>query len=160
VSGYPHDAWRDMLPFLIDLYKTGSASMSNDIATFWYSPNPLDYCDAGGTTLNTASQLQIEFNPKEKLEAWIWVMALFSDGDAAVYVNGHTVEWDSRPQTDIKGDGDIGAGIWFGSVAAPPGMVTVDLFICDSSVSARKIMDITTSCDGGFNNFNAWVGSV
>jgi hypothetical protein len=160
VSGCPHDAWRDMLPFLIDLYKTGSASMSNDIATFWYSPNPLDYCDAGGTTLNTASQLQIEFNPKEKLEARIWVMALFSDGNAAVYVNDQIVEWDSRPQTDVKGNGHIGAGIWFGSVAAPPGMVTVDLFIRDSSVSARKTMDITTSCDGGFNNFNAWVGSV
>ncbi|EAW20625.1 uncharacterized protein NFIA_030580 [Aspergillus fischeri NRRL 181] len=160
VSGYPHDAWRDMLPFLIDLYKTGSASMDNDIATFWYSPNPLDYCSAGGTTLNTASQLQIEFDPKDKLEARIWVMALFSDGNAAVYVNGHAVEWDSMPQTDVKGDGDIDAGIWFGSVAAPPGMVTVDLFVRDSSTSFLKTIDITTSCDGGFNNFNAWVGSV
>ncbi|GFF32838.1 conserved hypothetical protein [Aspergillus udagawae] len=57
VSGYPHDAWRDMLPFLIDLYKTRSAIMgsSSYIAIFWYYPNPLDYCSAAGITLNTAS---------------------------------------------------------------------------------------------------------
>ncbi|GIC84384.1 uncharacterized protein Aud_000200 [Aspergillus udagawae] len=87
-------------------------------------------------------------------------MALFSDGNAAVYVNDHIVEWDSMPQTDVKGDGDISASIWFGSIAAPPGMVTIDLFVHDSLMTARKTLDITTSCDGGFNNFNAWVGSV
>ncbi|GFF32835.1 LOW QUALITY PROTEIN: hypothetical protein IFM46972_03693 [Aspergillus udagawae] len=87
-------------------------------------------------------------------------MALFSDGNAAVYVKGHIVKWDSMPQTDVKGDGDISAGIWFGSIAAPPGMVTVNLFVHDSLMTARKTLDITTSCDGGFNNFNAWVGRL
>ncbi|OGE47618.1 hypothetical protein PENARI_c040G05131 [Penicillium arizonense] len=154
VAGYPHDAWRDMLPFLIDLYKTGSASMGNGLATFWYTPNPLDYCSVGGTTLNTASQLQIEYNPKEKLEARIWVMSLFSDGNTAVFVNGESVEWDFIP------DGSVGAAIRFGSVAAPIGMVEVNLIVHDAVMQLTKTIDITTSCDGGFNNFNAWVGSV
>ncbi|KAJ5827408.1 hypothetical protein N7447_004171 [Penicillium robsamsonii] len=154
VTGYPHDGWRDMLPFLIDLYKTGKASMGNDLATFWYTPNPLDYCDVGGTTLNTASQLQIEYNPKETLEARIWVMSLFSSGNAAVLVNGESVEWDYIP------DGSAGAAIRFGSVAAPIGPVRIILVVGDIMGQSPNTIDITTSCDGGFNNFNAWVGSV
>ncbi|KGO69674.1 Glycoside hydrolase, family 71 [Penicillium italicum] len=154
VTGYPHDAWRDMLPFLIDLYKTGSASMGNGLATFWYTPNPLDYCSVGGTTLNTASQLQIEYNPKDKLEARIWVMSLFSDGNNAVFVNDESVEWDFIP------DGSVGAAIRFGSVAAPIGSVEVNLIVHGAVMQSPKTIDITTSCDGGFNNFNAWVGSV
>ncbi|KAJ5657645.1 uncharacterized protein N7484_001294 [Penicillium longicatenatum] len=160
VLGYPHDAWRDQLPFLIDLYKTGSASMGSDKVTFWYRPNPVSSCSSANTTVNTASQLQIEFEPADALEDRIFVMALFGDGNAAVYVNDQAVEWDFKPQTDVIGDGDIGAGIWFGSVAAFPDNVMVTLFVGEESTSSVHNLEITSTCDEGFNNYNAWVGSL
>jgi hypothetical protein len=160
VLDYPHDAWRDLLPFLIDLYKTGSASMGGDIATFWYRPNPVSSCSPGGTTLNTASQLQIEFEPADGLEDRVFVMALFADGNAAVSVNDQYVKWDSKPYNDDSGDGDVGAAIWFGSVPVTTGTPFINLFIHDSAMTAPRGLEITTTCDKGFNNYNAWVGSV
>lgn len=55
VLGYPHDAWRDQLPFLIDLYKTGSALIGTDIVTFWYRPNLVSSYSSANTIVNTAS---------------------------------------------------------------------------------------------------------
>ncbi|KAJ5992306.1 hypothetical protein N7451_008030 [Penicillium sp. IBT 35674x] len=160
VLGYPHDAWRDQLPFLIDLYKTGSASMGTDIVTFWYRPNPVSSCSSSNTTVNTASQLQIEFEPADALEDRIFVMALFGDGNAAVYVNDQAVEWDFKPQTDVTGDGNIGAGIWLGSVAAFPGNIMVTLFVGEYSTSSVQNLEIISTCDEGFNNYNAWVETL
>ncbi|KAJ6014734.1 hypothetical protein N7540_009325 [Penicillium herquei] len=156
VTGFPHDAWRDMLPFLINLYKTGSASMGSDLATYWYYPNPIDSCSVGGTTLNTASQLQIEFDPQNTLEDRIWVMAQFSSGNAAVYVNGNSVEWDFIPETE-------GAAIRFGSVASPRGEASITLYTgeyAQQGILGPQSTDISLSCDGGFNNFNTRVASI
>ncbi|KAJ6103765.1 mutanase [Penicillium sp. IBT 16267x] len=134
--------------------------MGDDIVTFWYRPNPVSSCTTAGTTVNTASQLQIEFPPADALEDRIFVMALFSDGNAGVYVNDQYVEWDSKPETDVTGDGNLGAGIWFGSVAASPGNVIVNLFLAHGSIENLKTLEISSTCDGDFNNYNAWVGSV
>ncbi|KAJ5951187.1 uncharacterized protein N7479_009600 [Penicillium vulpinum] len=130
---YPHDAWRDVLPFLIDLYKNGKATMSDDIAVFWYRPNPVSSCNPAGTTVNTASQLQIEFEPASALEDRIFVMALLQSGNSAVFVNNEYVDWDSRP--DPKND-QIGADLWFGSVAANPGKVNVQILKGDMTVAS------------------------
>lgn len=157
---YPHDAWRDVLPFMIDVYKNGKATMTDDIVVFWYRPNPVSACSSAGTTVNTASQLQIEFEPANALEDRIHVMALFQDGNSAVFVNNEYVEWDSRPQTDVEGDGELGASLWFGSVAANPGTVQVNLIREDMTVATAPGLEISSRCEGNFNNFNAWVGSV
>ncbi|KAL4864067.1 glycosyl hydrolase family 71-domain-containing protein [Aspergillus spectabilis] len=138
---YPHDGWREVLPFLIDLYKTGSASMSKDKVVYWYRPNPATSCINGGTTVNTASQLQIEFAPTDILED--------------LFVNGQYVEWDSEP------DEDIGPGVWFGSVPASFGKPKVELIKSDVTSATGVGLAISTTCaEGTFANYNAWVGSI
>lgn len=104
--------------------------------------------------------MQIEFEPANALEDRIFVIALFGDGNAAVYINDQAVEWDFKPQTDVTGDGNIGAGIWFGSVAAFPGNIMVTLFVGEYSTSSVQNLEITSTCDEGFNNYNAWVGTL
>ncbi|CAG8112343.1 unnamed protein product [Penicillium nalgiovense] len=154
VMDHPHDAWRKALPFLIDVYKLGKATMTDDIVVFWYRRNFVSACSAAGTTVNTASQLQIEFEPSSALEDRIFVMGLFQTGNNAVFVNNHDiVVWDSGPS-------ELEAGVWFGSVAATTGRVRVDLLKGDATIGSAVGPEISHTCEEDFNNFNAWVGSV
>ncbi|KAH2034642.1 hypothetical protein KXV65_000174 [Aspergillus fumigatus] len=154
---YPHDGWREVLPFLIDLYKNGKASVDHDTVVFWYRPHPVSSCFTGGTTVNTASQLQIEFEPAFALEDRLYVMALLSDGNHAVrvYAGGDQgyVKWNSRP------DEEIVTGIFFGSVPFHPGKVSIDLDRGDGEAGYAVGLEISDQCEQGFNNYNAWVGS-
>ncbi|GFF25735.1 glucan endo-1,3-alpha-glucosidase agn1 [Aspergillus udagawae] len=156
-SDYPHDGWRDVLPFLIDLYKNGQAGIDHDTVVFWYRPHPVSACFTGGTTVNTASQLQIEFEPASALEDRVYVMALLSNGNHAVrvYAGGDHgyVKWETRP------DAEIGTGIFFGSVPFYPGKVGVELYRGDSEIGSAVGLEISNRCEEGFNNYNAWVGS-
>jgi hypothetical protein len=56
--GLPHDGWRALLPWWIDMYKYGTAKISQEIVTAYYRPYPgaSTACSHGGTTGNTASQ--------------------------------------------------------------------------------------------------------
>ncbi|PKX91286.1 putative alpha-1,3-glucanase [Aspergillus novofumigatus IBT 16806] len=140
VEGYPHDGWRDVLPFLIKLYKDGTASIDADTVVFWYRPHPVSSCQDAGTTVNTASQLQLEFTPASALEDRIYVMAVLSDGNHA-------------PEQKI------GPGIFFGSVPFNPGKVQISLWRTDPIVGQAEGLEITTECTRGYNNYNAWVGN-
>lgn len=52
----PHDGWRDFLPYLIDTYKNGIATVNREGVVGWYRKHPGNACTTGGTTGNTASQ--------------------------------------------------------------------------------------------------------
>lgn len=51
-----HDGWRLFLPFLIDTYKHGKGTVTNEGIVTWYRKHPKSACSDGGTTANTASQ--------------------------------------------------------------------------------------------------------
>lgn len=59
----PHDGWRLFLPFAIDMYKQGTATITREGVVAWYKKNPGSACGTGGTTGNTASQQQTEYAP-------------------------------------------------------------------------------------------------
>jgi Glycosyl hydrolase family 71 len=85
----PHNGWRDMLPFLIDTYKKGIASFSQEILIVWYRTSFAAACADGETTGNTTSQLQIEFPPAELVADKIFVSALITkSADCAVWIGG------------------------------------------------------------------------
>lgn len=106
--------------------------------------------------MNTASQLQIEFEPASALEDRVYVMALLSDGNHAVtvYAGGDQgyVKWDSWPEDD-------GTGIFFGSAPFHPGKVSIRLDRGDGEAGYAVGLDISDQCEKGYNNYNAWVGS-
>ncbi|KZM23835.1 hypothetical protein ST47_g4999 [Ascochyta rabiei] len=69
VRGIEHGAWRAFLPYLIEFYRSGTASVSQEGLTVWYrlQPRPAG-CNDGGTTSFTATRMQPEegyfnFNP-------------------------------------------------------------------------------------------------
>ncbi|UPX10409.1 Glucan endo-1,3-alpha-glucosidase agn1 [Ascochyta rabiei] len=61
VRGIEHGAWRAFLPYLIEFYRSGTASVSQEGLTVWYrlQPRPAG-CNDGGTTSFTATRMQPE----------------------------------------------------------------------------------------------------
>ncbi|KAE8376069.1 glycosyl hydrolase family 71-domain-containing protein [Aspergillus bertholletiae] len=133
--GMPHDGWRLFLPYWIDTYKWGEGTITKEGVVGWM----------GGTTGNTASQLQLEFQPTEVAQDKIFFAALLTDtATVSVTVGGVSIPatWENVP------DGGIG------------GEVKISISRSDSTIAEFTDPAITTTCTDGYNNFNAWVGSA
>jgi hypothetical protein len=156
ISNMPHDGWRLFLPYWIDMYKHGKPSITKEGIMGWYRKNPASLCYGGATTGNTASQLQIEFDPAEVAQDKIFFSALLT-GSASVQVTVGGVPvpitWDNIPNGGI--------GVWHGSASYSynRGEVVISLA---RGVTIAEIRGpaISSVCDGGFSNWNAWVGSA
>jgi hypothetical protein len=107
----PHDAWRDILPFAIDMYKNNVASFDSDRAVAWYTLVHPATCDSGGTIGNTASQLQIEFFPENLQDHKIHFMALLSRQPDKITCN---VGGQASVGKVYQGPENNGAGMYLG----------------------------------------------
>lgn len=155
ITGMPHDAWRKLLPYWIDTYKKGKASISEELVVGWYRPNPAAACNSGGTSGNTAQQLQIEFDPAEVAQDIIVFSAvLASDASISVMVGGVALpaKWENKPSG--------GVGVYHGSVAygGNRGAVKITISRSGNTIASFTGTDITTSCPDGYTNWNAWWG--
>ncbi|KGO66152.1 Glycoside hydrolase, family 71 [Penicillium expansum] len=153
ITGMPHDAWRKLLPYWIDTYKKGKASISEELVVGWYRPNPAAACNSGGTSGNTAQQLQIEFDPAEVAQDIIVFSAvLASDASISVMVGGVALpaKWENKPSG--------GVGVYHGSVAygGNRGAVKITISRSGNTIASFTGTDITTSCPDGYTNWNAW----
>ncbi|KAK9318783.1 glycoside hydrolase [Lipomyces orientalis] len=63
VQNNPHDGWRLLLPYYIQRFKTGNASVSEEFIVMWYRPNPSSSGSDGSTTCNNSSEHQTEMAP-------------------------------------------------------------------------------------------------
>lgn len=81
VSNMPHDGWRLTLPYSIDMYVRNTTTITHEGVSVWYRKQPAAACDAGDTTANTASQLQIEFDPASVMQDRVFFTAVL--GSAA-----------------------------------------------------------------------------
>ncbi|GFF43033.1 mutanase Pc12g07500 [Aspergillus lentulus] len=157
VIDMPHDAWRLQLPYAIDLYKSGKPSIKEESVVMWYRRQPTSRCSDGGTTGNTASQLQIELSPSSVFENRIFFTALLaSNATITISIGGLEFEgsWDSEP--------DGGVGLYHGSFPFNVHLlgeviVTVSR---DEKIVSVKGPALTTVCSNGLLNFNAWVGGA
>ncbi|KAF7585582.1 hypothetical protein BBP40_010633 [Aspergillus hancockii] len=157
ITGMPHDAWRQLLPYWIDTYKKGKASISEELVVGWYRPNPAATCNSDGTSGNTAQQLQIEFDPAEVAQDIIVFSAvLTSDATISVTVGGVALpaQWENKPSG--------GVGVYHGSVAygGHRGAVKIAISRAGQTLASFTGTEITTSCPDGYTNWNAWVGSA
>ncbi|KAK9241814.1 glycosyl hydrolase family 71-domain-containing protein [Lipomyces tetrasporus] len=142
-ANMPHDGWRLFLPF------EGLVS--------WYRLNPATACATGETTGNTASQLQIEFEPYGIVQDKVFYSALLaSSATVTVSIGGvvQTGTWENAP--------DGGIGIYHGSVPfnGDTGKVIVTISRSGTTIAQIVGQSITTSCTDGIENWNAWVGSA
>lgn len=155
VSDMPHDGWRQFLPYIMYLYKTSTAFVTQEGLVTWYRLNPNGACGDGGTTGNTASQLQLEYSPNVMMEDRIFYSALLAaPAQVTISINGagRTGTWDQTPFA--------GVGVYHGSVpiggATGPAVVTVSRG--GQTIATVNGASITTVCS--LNNYNAWVGSA
>jgi hypothetical protein len=159
VKGYPHDAWRMLLPFAIDTYKTGHATITKEVLVSWYRLTPAAACGTGGTTGNTAAQVQQELPPGDLAQDKIFISAVLgSPAILRVSVGGLTgiVKWDDVPYGNI--------GMYHGSYAykGRTGGVTVELVDPASGavIATLNGASLRTTCEQGITNWNPWVGGV
>lgn len=154
----PHDGWRLTLPFWIDYYKSGKATITQEGLVTWYRTSPAGACSDGGTTGNTAGQLQLEFPPQSVMQDKIFFSAVLgAEAQATVTVGGKTFqpEWSSVP--------DGGVGVYHGSVAlyGDTGAVSVQISRGGGPLARVEGTAISTaSCHDGLTNWNPWVGSA
>ena len=130
--------------------------MAQEGVVAWYRLNPATACNNGGTTGNTASQLQLEYQPSDLLQDRVFFAAVLgSDASVSVSIGGGAVSasWTVKP--------DGGVGVYYGSAATGgrTGQVVVTVTRDGSQVAQMSGESITTGCRSGFSNFNAWVGS-
>ncbi|KAK4106016.1 carbohydrate-binding module family 24 protein [Parathielavia hyrcaniae] len=159
VEGYPHDGWRAFLPYVIDLYKNGQATITKEGVVGWWRRSAANACEDGRTTGNTASQLLLEFPPSLVMQDKIFFSALLgSDASVSVTVGGVPMPaaWTDKP------DGDV--GIYHGHAtftAANTGDVVITVSRGSSTVAAvnpgASGVIGTSSCVGGLTNWNAFV---
>lgn len=152
----PHDGWRLLLPYVIDVYKNGGrATISQEGLVTWFRPQPATACKTGGTVGNQPDSSQCLYRPESLVQDKIFYTALLgSNADIAVSVGGRDqqAKWTSTP--------DGGVGLWHGSVAyRGTGNVSVTVTRAGAQVAQVVGGHISTDCTDGIENWNAWVGA-
>lgn len=149
----PHDGWRTFLPFLIDMAKANTTSFNQENVVAWYREQPGSACGTGGTTGNTASQLQQTYPPAVLAQDKIFYAALLGSAAAvSVSIGGQAVsgaDWTITPSG--------GVGLYRGSVATGgrTGVVTITITRSGSPLLfAFGSNPITTTCTNGIANWN------
>lgn len=104
VKDMPHDGWRIHLPWLIDTYKNLNPTVGTESAVIWFRKSEGAHCQDGGTTGNTATQLQIEYDPSAIFQDKIFIAALLAEPAYIEWTDGrhanvitHPDGWDYIP---------------------------------------------------------------
>lgn len=159
VLNMPHDGWRQHLPYLIDTYKNGIASITQESLVIWYRPSQVRSCATGGTTGNTASQLQLEFQPYDVEQDYIYIEALLGSPASLNIAIGST-SVDIGPD-DWKHKPDGGVGIYFHNIPIDGrlGSMGVDIYRGSGTivVGLHNNAPLTSTCANSVMNWNAWV---
>ncbi|KAL4889334.1 glycoside hydrolase [Aspergillus ambiguus] len=155
-----HDAWRTLLPYYINQYKSTNEEVTltieNETAVAWYRLHPAKACRTGGTTGNAPNQGQREYPPSTILEDRIFYSAaLNSTSEVTLKVGDSqlTGKWDHAPNG--------GKGVYHGSIPFEgTGIVQVLISRRGKTVATVEGEPITSDCSssGGIQNYNAWVG--
>ncbi|KAK2007854.1 hypothetical protein LZ32DRAFT_34490 [Colletotrichum eremochloae] len=152
----PHDAWRTLLPFTIDLYKHNVATITQESVEFWYRRVYKNSCNDGHTTGNTASQVQLEYKPSALVSDEVFFSALLTEeAEVQVVIGGSPYRgtWRNKPEG--------GAGIYHGGVPfdGREGGVEIRLIRGGRIIMSVTGPDIGRVCNSnGYNNFNPTTG--
>ncbi|KAF7857093.1 uncharacterized protein EAF02_011326 [Botrytis sinoallii] len=154
-----HDGWRDILPFAIDMYKNNVSTITKEGVVVWHRLSPAAVCSPDNTTVNTASQLQIEFLPEMMLQDAVFFTALLAEGN-----NEFNFKIGSMTSGIILyHEPEGGAGLYMGYANFNGLSGIVDLQISrggQTVVIFSGSREIATICANGYNNFNAFVESA
>ncbi|KAI9930616.1 hypothetical protein AWENTII_007420 [Aspergillus wentii] len=162
VTNMPHDGWRLLLEYVAATYKYDIATIDTETLVTWYRLQPVTACGTGGTSANTAHQLQLEFDPTEVFEDMVLFSALLEKpADVSVTIGGVQVQatWRNTPDHSVA---ELRTGIYHGQAALSghTGEVVVTISRDGDTIAQVAGEAVTTTCTNGLANFNAWVGSA
>ncbi|KAI8308105.1 Mutanase [Colletotrichum sp. SAR11_240] len=157
VKNMPHDGWRLFLPYLIDMYKSDIATITEEGVVGWYRRTPGSACAAGGTVGNTAAQLQLEMPASMLAQDMVFVSVLLTKNALLTVTIGgklSTASWSVIPPDGI--------GLYHAAVPfnGRTGDVNIRLLRDGNAALEFTGASITGSCPEGIQNWNAWVGSA
>ncbi|OIW33289.1 hypothetical protein CONLIGDRAFT_711208 [Coniochaeta ligniaria NRRL 30616] len=154
VTGMSHDGWRAQLSAWIQLYKTGTASIKQEFVTTAYLLNSVNNCKDGGTSVNTASQLQFEYPPSAVLNSAFlsYTAVLGSSADVTVIIGGTALAtgWTTKPAN--------GVGVYHGTVniGTHTGSVQVQLRRNNNVIATINGKSIGACAANGYATFNPY----
>lgn len=153
VENIPHNAWLNDLPYYIAQYKKQALPNENHV-TIWYRLNPGTACSADGTPCNTVTQGQTQFAPQQcDVDAIYFTAFVPSSATATV----HVTIGNNAPVTVTA----PAPGIFHSSVPFNGQTGTVVISVTASGINQIGPVTcpaITTACNNGNVNWNAWVG--
>lgn len=174
VAGNPHDAWRKLLPYYIDAYKSGNvssisqtdnATTSNslslkfnaeapavDALTYWYRLNPSDAGSSGGTTGNNPAMGQPVLNPGAVSQDKVFVTAVVTAPSEV------TIQIGTNAATTFHAN-HIGINHFSVPFNGHTGPVHFAIVRKGHTVASATGPAITNDCQDGRVNWNAYVGS-
>ncbi|EQB54827.1 mutanase [Colletotrichum gloeosporioides Cg-14] len=150
-----HHDWRVFLPFAIDRYKYNKATVTSEGVSFWYRPTPKRACGPGGTTGNTVSQLQMEFEPYDIIDDSVFFTVLATESvKITVSIGG------VQSQGVLRDLPDGGVGLYHGSAPfnGRTGDVKITVRRKDVLVADESGPAIQNDCHNGMSGFDAWAG--
>ncbi|KAK1985565.1 mutanase [Colletotrichum cereale] len=150
-----HHGWRVLLPFAIDRYKGNKAVVTYEGVSFWYRPTPKQACNTGGTTGNTVSQLQMEFQPYDIIDDSVFFTVLATESVKVTVSIGGT-----ESQGTLRDFPDGGVGLYHGSAPfnGRTGNVNIMVWRKDVLIADQSGPAITNDCHNGIEGFDAWAG--
>jgi hypothetical protein len=167
VTDFDHFGWTKLLPIFTSLYKTGKADNNYQTLVAWGRSTSVEIsCSTNGTTVNTASQLQIEFPPDQALRDNVYFVAVVNEMPPVtpfVTIGGVPIGPDvsndagSDGWSDVIGSASAGGFILFGnaSFSGYTGDIVISLGLADNTELTVN-GSISNSCTGGFTNYNMW----
>ncbi|KAK4222740.1 glycoside hydrolase [Podospora fimiseda] len=160
VRNYTHDGWRKLLPFQIELYKTGQVPAEiNESVMAYYRSAPALACPSGGTTGNRNKDFgETEVAPETLVEDAVFFNALLTSDEGVTVEVSIGGEAQTTSFTGFPEAGQGTPGIYTGSVpfGDKTGEVKVTITRSDQVIgTAEGGKPISTECENDIQNWNA-----
>ncbi|KAH7092985.1 glycosyl hydrolase family 71-domain-containing protein, partial [Paraphoma chrysanthemicola] len=159
VQDHSHEGWLQHLPFMIDTYLGKNPTFDTESAVIVHQVTWAEKCHAGGTTGNTASQLQAEYPPEDISHDNLYIAALLTSPSDLYVTHG-----EGGPVTVVKADKwdispDGGVGLYYTTVPMKaPGKQTVNLkrvVVGSQSETVTRDETLSSFVDGACNSLVA-----
>lgn len=147
-NGVSHGGFRTFLPFLIQLAKTGTATIGTQGVQIWYRNSQLTACHFGGTIGNTATQHQLEYSPALLLTDRVFYSALLAASATVTVTVGGVSLGATWTDTPVGG----GAGIYHGS-ASFQGRTGEVVVTVNGIATVRGVVPIGGCTEQNFNPY-------
>ncbi|KAF6805710.1 mutanase [Colletotrichum musicola] len=136
-------------------WRNNKATVTFEGVSFWYRPVPKRACGTGGTTGNTVSQLQMEFQPYDIIDDSVFFTVLATQSVKVTVTIGGV-----QSPGVLRDVPDGGVGLYHGSAPfnGRTGDVKITVWRNGILIADEPGPAINGNCRDGMMGFDAWAG--